>query len=63
MYKRQGFRTVRIVDGIFTVNGVPVKIRGVNRHDTHPDSGHTAVSYTHLASQVPQTWETLYSPL
>ncbi len=36
-----GFRTVRIVDGIFTVNGVPVKIRGVNRHDTHPDSGHT----------------------
>lgn len=36
-----GFRTVRIENGIFTVNGVPVKIRGVNRHDTNPDSGHT----------------------
>ncbi|MBE6952933.1 MAG: DUF4981 domain-containing protein [Ruminococcaceae bacterium] len=36
-----GFRHVEIVDGIFTVNGVPIKIRGVNRHDTHPDSGHT----------------------
>ena len=36
-----GFRHVEIVNGIFTVNGVAVKIRGVNRHDTNPDSGHT----------------------
>lgn len=36
-----GFRTIRIENGIFTINGVPVKIRGVNRHDTNPDSGHT----------------------
>jgi beta-galactosidase len=36
-----GFRKVEIKDGIFCVNGVPVKIRGVNRHDTNPDSGHT----------------------
>ncbi len=36
-----GFRHVEIVDGIFTVNGAAIKIRGVNRHDTNPDSGHT----------------------
>lgn len=36
-----GFRRVAIVNGIFTVNGVAIKIRGVNRHDTNPDSGHT----------------------
>lgn len=43
-----GFRQVAIQDGIFLVNGVPVKLQGVNRHDTHPDLGH-AVS---LASMV-----------
>jgi beta-galactosidase len=36
-----GFRKVEIIDGIFMINGAPVKIRGVNRHDTNPDSGHT----------------------
>lgn len=36
-----GVRTVTItVDGALTVNGAPVKIKGVNRHDTHPDLGH-----------------------
>jgi beta-galactosidase len=34
-----GFRTVAIVDGVFTVNGVPVQLRGVNRHEHHPDFG------------------------
>ncbi len=34
-----GFRTVAIVDGVFTVNGAPVKLRGVNRHEFEPRSG------------------------
>ena len=36
-----GFRTVEIDGVFFKVNGRPVKIKGVNRHDTNPDSGHT----------------------
>ena len=36
---RIGFRTIAIVDGVFTVNGSPVQLRGVNRHEHHPDFG------------------------
>ncbi|MCY7412469.1 MAG: DUF4981 domain-containing protein, partial [Salinibacterium sp.] len=36
-----GFRTVSIVDGVFVVNGSPVNLRGVNRHEHHPDFGRT----------------------
>jgi beta-galactosidase len=36
---RIGFRTVRIVDGVLTVNGRRVLFRGVNRHEFHPDRG------------------------
>ncbi|WP_460573839.1 glycoside hydrolase family 2 TIM barrel-domain containing protein [Humibacter soli] len=36
-----GFRRVEIVDGVFRVNGRPVKFRGVNRHEHHPDTGRT----------------------
>ncbi|MCG5217942.1 DUF4981 domain-containing protein [Streptosporangium sp. KLBMP 9127] len=36
---RIGFRTVAIRDGRFTVNGVPVLLRGVNHHEHHPDHG------------------------
>lgn len=35
-----GFREVGLTDGIFCVNGVPVKLYGVNRHDSHPDHGY-----------------------
>ncbi|MDT5032163.1 MAG: beta-galactosidase [Actinoplanes sp.] len=34
-----GFRTVAIVGGQLTVNGVPLLLRGVNRHEFHPDLG------------------------
>lgn len=34
-----GFRSVAIVDGVFTVNGAPVQLRGVNRHEHHPTFG------------------------
>jgi beta-galactosidase len=36
---RVGFRTVRISDGLLTVNGNRVLLRGVNRHEFHPDRG------------------------
>jgi len=36
---RIGFRTVRIDDGLLTVNGRPILFRGVNRHEHDPDRG------------------------
>lgn len=38
---RVGFRSVELKDGKFLVNGVPIKLKGVNRHDHHPDLGRT----------------------
>lgn len=35
-----GFRTIEIVNNQLLVNGVPIRIRGVNRHETHPETGH-----------------------
>ena len=37
--QKVGFRRVDLIKGVFSVNGKPVKLRGVNRHDHHPDSG------------------------
>jgi beta-galactosidase/beta-glucuronidase len=39
-----GFRQIEIKDSRVLLNGAPIKLRGVNRHDTHPDTGH-AVTY------------------
>ncbi len=36
---RVGFRQVDIIEGVFHVNGVPVKLKGVNRHEFHTDHG------------------------
>lgn len=38
---RAGFRRIRIEDRTLLVNGRPVMICGVNRHDHHPDNGKT----------------------
>lgn len=38
---RVGFRTVEIKGGQLRVNGVPIMIKGVNRHEIHPDLGRT----------------------
>ncbi|MEV1170164.1 glycoside hydrolase family 2 TIM barrel-domain containing protein [Nonomuraea sp. NPDC049784] len=46
---RIGFRTVRVVDGVITVNGSPVRFRGVNRHEWHPERGRTLDLETMLA--------------
>ncbi|WP_068713096.1 beta-galactosidase [Vibrio tritonius] len=35
-----GFRSVCIEDGLLKVNGQPLLIRGVNRHEHHPETGH-----------------------
>ncbi|MDB5083191.1 MAG: beta-D-galactosidase subunit alpha, partial [Bacilli bacterium] len=36
---RVGFRQVELKDGNLLVNGVPIMLKGVNRHDHHPDLG------------------------
>jgi beta-galactosidase len=36
---RIGFRTVRVEDGLLTLNGRRILFRGVNRHEFHPDLG------------------------
>jgi len=42
--QRVGFRRTELIDGVWSVNGNPVKFRGVNRHEHHPDFGR-AVPY------------------
>ena len=39
--QRVGFRESAIIDKRFCINGVPVLIKGVNRHEHHADTGHT----------------------
>ncbi len=36
---RTGFRTISIEDGRLLVNGKPIVLRGVNRHEFHPELG------------------------
>ena len=38
---RVGFRQVEIVDGVYRINGQPISIRGVNRHEWSPRTGRT----------------------
>lgn len=38
---RTGFREIEIKGRLFLVNGVPIKLKGVNRHENVPDNGHT----------------------
>ncbi|WNZ10795.1 glycoside hydrolase family 2 TIM barrel-domain containing protein [Streptomyces sp. 11x1] len=46
---RIGFRTVAVVDGVLTVNGRPISLRGVNRHEWHPLTGRTLTEDTMVA--------------
>ena len=39
--KKVGFKEQRIVGNTFLVNGMPVKMKGVNRHETNPENGRT----------------------
>lgn len=47
IYQNIAVKQVKIVGKIFYINGKKVKIRGVNRHDSHPVLGHTA-PYDHF---------------
>lgn len=42
-----GFKSIRIENGTFYINGQKVKIRGINRHDSHPVLG-AAVPLSHM---------------
>ena len=44
-----GFRKVEITGGQFLVNGKPVTIKGVNRHEHDPDTGHTISTESMIA--------------
>lgn len=48
---RVGFRNVEVKDQRLLVNGQWVKLKGVNRHDTHPDFGH-AVTYESMLRDI-----------
>lgn len=37
---RTGFREIEIKGRVFLVNGVPIKLKGVNRHENWPNEGH-----------------------
>lgn len=34
-----GFRKIEVLKGVFKVNGKAIKLKGVNRHDSHPELG------------------------
>jgi beta-galactosidase len=49
--KRIGFKEQKIVNGVFLVNGKPIKFKGVNRHETNPDDGR-AISFKDMIADV-----------
>uniref|UniRef100_UPI003B3BCC74 glycoside hydrolase family 2 TIM barrel-domain containing protein n=1 Tax=Pseudactinotalea sp. TaxID=1926260 RepID=UPI003B3BCC74 len=49
--QRIGFRTVAIEGGILTVNGTPIRMRGVNRHEQHWERGRS-LSYDDMLTDV-----------
>lgn len=49
--QRVGFRNTELKNGVFLVNGKPVKFRGVNRHEHHPDHGRS-VPYEFLKNDL-----------
>ena len=48
IYKKFGFSEVTIDNAVFKVNGQPIKIKGVNHHDTDPKTGWTMTRETFL---------------
>ncbi|WFB59631.1 glycoside hydrolase family 2 TIM barrel-domain containing protein [Paenibacillus sp. BR1-192] len=41
LHFKVGMRKVEVRDGVFLINGQAVKLKGVNRHDSHPELGQT----------------------
>ncbi|NRQ36360.1 DUF4981 domain-containing protein [Nonomuraea sp. NN258] len=48
---RVGFRTISIEDGVLLANGSPLLLKGVNRHEFHPEHGR-AVPYETMRADV-----------
>ncbi|GAA2274128.1 glycoside hydrolase family 2 TIM barrel-domain containing protein [Nonomuraea roseoviolacea subsp. roseoviolacea] len=51
MRLRVGFRTVAIEDGVLLANGRPLLLKGVNRHEFHPEHGR-AVPYETMRQDI-----------
>lgn len=50
--RKTGFRTVATSEkGELLINGVPVKLKGVNRHDSHPEFGYYT-PYAHMERDI-----------
>lgn len=43
--QKAGFKKTEVIGNQVFVNGKPIKLRGVNRHETHPVTGRTVTSY------------------
>lgn len=46
-----GLRRIEVRDKVVYINGRKVKVKGVNRHDSHPELGH-ATPYEHMLNDV-----------
>ena len=51
IYKRIGFRRIEVQNSIFLLNRKNIKLKGVNRHDTHPQKGYVT-DYAHMLRDV-----------
>ena len=49
--ERVGFRKISIENGVVKINGKAVKFKGVNRHDSYPDTGYYA-SYEQMKNDI-----------
>src|SRR5262249_7260639 len=49
--QRVGFRSIVLKDCVFLVNGAEIKLKGVNRHEFHPDLGR-AVPYSAMLQDI-----------
>jgi beta-glucuronidase len=47
-FERVGLRQVSAEDGRIWVNGSEVRLKGVNRHEAHPDHGHALPAQVHV---------------
>ena len=46
-----GVRKISVENGRFQINGVPVKLKGVNRHESHPVNGQT-ISFSFMKKEL-----------
>ncbi|MBQ8885125.1 MAG: DUF4981 domain-containing protein [Clostridia bacterium] len=51
VFQKVGFRTSKTENGVYKVNGQPIKLYGVNRHDFSPDSGY-ALNYDFIKNEL-----------